>query len=68
MKYFDYKAAAKKAGLSPTQLNRLRGGIRREFPRDNMQFELHVLRTCMAIRDGKVTIQDALRPVAPSGS
>ncbi len=55
MKHFDYKAAAKEAGLNPSQLARLCKAIREEFPHDDMQFELHVLRTCMAIKDGKVS-------------
>ncbi len=66
-KHFDYHAAAREAGVSPSQLDRLCEEIRQEFPNDDMQFELHVLRACMAIKDGKITIQAALAgPAAKS--
>jgi len=35
--------------------------MRREFPKDEMMFELHVLRACLAIRDGHVTIDETLK-------
>ena len=60
MHYFDYGKIAAEAKISARKLARLRSMIRREFPRDEMMFELHMLRTCMAIRDGHVTIEQAL--------
>jgi hypothetical protein len=36
--------------------------VRIEFPTDDMLYELHVLRACMAIRDGYVSLEDALKP------
>lgn len=35
--------------------------IQKEFPKDNMMVELHVLRACLAIRDGHVSVEDAVR-------
>jgi hypothetical protein len=60
MRYFDYGKVADEAGISPRKLTRLEVAVRREFPRDDMMFELHILRVCTAIRDGYVTIDEAL--------
>ncbi len=62
MRYFDYRKVAKEAGIPPDKMAKLISAIRKEFPKDNMMFELHVLRACLAIRDGRVTVEDALRP------
>ena len=35
--------------------------LEKEFPKDNMMVELHVLRACLAIRDGHVSVEDAVR-------
>jgi hypothetical protein len=61
MRYFDYRKVAKEAGIPPDKMAKLISAIRKEFPKDNMMFELHVLRACLAIRDGRVTVEDALR-------
>ena len=61
MRYFDYKKVAKEAGVPPDSMVRLLSVVRQEFPKDEMMFELHVLRACLAIRDGHVSIEEALR-------
>ena len=61
MHYFDFQKVADQAGISTEHLKQLQQTIRREFPRDEMMCELHVLRTCMAIRDGLISLEDALR-------
>ena len=38
--------------------------IRKDFPADDMMYELHVLRACMAVRDGYAKIVDIL-PAKP---
>jgi hypothetical protein len=40
--------------------------VRKEFPTDGMLYELHLLRACMAIRDGYVTLENALKPESDS--
>ena len=60
MHHFDYGKIAAEAKIPARKLTRLRSMIRREFPRDEMMFELHMLRVCTAIRDGHVTIDQAL--------
>lgn len=61
MRYFDYENAAREANVTPEKLEELRRLIRQEFPKDEMMFELHLLRTCMAIKNGVLTLEDALR-------
>jgi hypothetical protein len=63
MNMFDYESMASQAGLSDEQLRELCDAIRREFPNDRMLFELHVLRACMAIRDGRANLCDWLAPL-----
>ena len=60
MQYFDIQRAADEAGIPAEGVGRLQQTIRREFPRDEMMYELHVLRACMAIRDGLITLEQAV--------
>ena len=62
MKYFDYESVARQAGIQADKLASLREILRAEFPRDDMLFELHVLRACMAVRDGLIAEDDLLSP------
>lgn len=68
MRYFDYETIAQEAKVPTDKLNELCTLLRREFPRDDMMYELHLLRACMAIRDGRVTLNEALRPKAAAHS
>ena len=61
MEYFDYESVANEASIPPEKLEAIAAMIRKEFPADAMLFELHVLRACMAIRDGYVTLEDVLK-------
>ena len=60
MSCFDYEEIAREACIPPAKLLELRHLIREEFPRDEMMYELHLLRACMAIRNGIVTLEQAL--------
>ena len=64
MDYFDYESAANEAGLTEDQLAAVKEIVRQEFPTDDMMWELHVLRTCLAIRDGHATLADVTRRLA----
>jgi hypothetical protein len=64
MRYFDYEKVAREAKIPADKLEKLRKVIRAEFPRDEMMYELHLLRACMAIRDGMVSIEEAIKPEA----
>ncbi|MBP7936803.1 MAG: hypothetical protein KA354_19345 [Phycisphaerae bacterium] len=60
MEYFDYESAAREAGISADLLTRVVAAMRIEFPHDLMMLELHVLRACMAVRDGQATVDQIL--------
>lgn len=61
MRYFNYAAVARQAKIPARDLARLRAMVRREFPRDQMLFELHMLRICASIREGRLTAAEALQ-------
>ncbi|MBZ5542569.1 MAG: hypothetical protein LAO07_02680 [Acidobacteriia bacterium] len=61
MRFFDCEKVASEANMPPDKLDKLRQLIRQEFPHDEMMFELHLLRACMAIRNGILTVDQALR-------
>ncbi len=61
MRYFDYEKMAKDAGIPTENLAALGEIVRREFPWDDMMFELHLLRACMAVRNGYATVEEVLR-------
>ncbi len=60
MDYFDYEGVAREARIPPDKLRLLCDLIRKDFPDDQMMYELHVLRACMSIRDGRLSIDQAL--------
>jgi mRNA-degrading endonuclease YafQ of YafQ-DinJ toxin-antitoxin module len=66
MKYFDYQSVAREAKIPDQKLEKLVNLIRQEFPNDPMMAELHALRACLAIRDGHIQIDDALKLQAES--
>lgn len=59
--FFDYTHLAQEAGVSDADLARLKQAIRADYPGDDMLYELRLLRTCRAIRDGHSTVAEALR-------
>jgi hypothetical protein len=56
MDCFDYEAAAREAGLSDQELRQVCVLVRDEFPHDDMLFELHVMRICLAIKEGRTSV------------
>lgn len=64
MKYFDYETVAREAKIPSEKMKRLVQMMQEEFPNDSLMCELHVLRACMAIRDGQINIEDALETKA----
>ncbi len=61
MKYFDYRSVAREAKIPDEKLRKLVDLVRQEFPHDPMMAELHTLRACLAVRDGHIQIDDALK-------
>jgi hypothetical protein len=62
MNYFDYEKTAREAHIAPERLEELRDRVQHDFPGDEMMCELHLLRLCMAIQDGALSLDEALRP------
>lgn len=58
--YFDYISVAKKCDISEDTLKKLEDIERKEFPRDQMMFELHMLRMLKAIDRGSVKPEEIL--------
>ena len=62
--YFDYLSVARECRLTPEQVAALETVERREFPDDQMMFELHVLRIMEQIRAGRLKLTDVLPPTS----
>ena len=60
MRYFDYETIARQAGIPADKLARLAKSFAEEERNDPMLAELHTMRACMAIKDGRLTIEEAL--------
>ncbi len=60
--FFDYETTAANAGISSADLDALRARVRDDSPGDTMLFELRLLRTCDAIKEGWCTVAEALEP------
>ena len=60
MRYFDYETIARQAGIPEDKLERLAKSLTEEEPNDPMLAELHTMRACMAIKEGRLTIEEAL--------
>lgn len=60
MEIFDLEEAKKKSGLSAQEIAQLEGRVKQEFEGDEMMFELHLVRTLKALKEGWVTLEDAL--------
>src|ERR1700760_222940 len=56
--HFDYRPAAQRAGLSVAQLAQIIRVFEADYPADLMLRELHILRACNALADGRATIND----------
>jgi len=62
---FAWEDVAAEAGITAEELAEIERLVREEFPHDEMLYELHVLRACMAVRDGHCTVDDIIRPREP---
>jgi mRNA-degrading endonuclease YafQ of YafQ-DinJ toxin-antitoxin module len=67
MKYFDFRSVAREAKIPDEKVRKFVNLLPQEFPHDPMMAELHALRACLAIRDGHIQIDDALKNQAREG-
>ena len=58
--YFDYLTVARECRLTAGQVATLEAVERREFPDEQMMFELHMLRVIEQIRAGRLKLEDVL--------
>ncbi|MBM3473188.1 MAG: hypothetical protein FJX75_07980 [Armatimonadetes bacterium] len=63
---FAWEDVASEAGITPEQLAGIERLVREEFPHDDMLYELHVLRACMAVKDGYCTVEQILQQQEPA--
>lgn len=61
VEYFDYMKVAKRCKIPEEVLKELEELERKEFPRDQMMFELHMLRMLRSIEQGIVKPDEILR-------
>lgn len=57
---FNLIEMKKKSGLNDRELERLERETRAEFPRDEMLFELHMVRALDALQNGWISKQELL--------
>jgi len=60
MLYFNFEEVALEAGIPDDKLEELCQVIRQALPKMIMMYELHVLRACMAIKNGYIKIDDVI--------
>ncbi len=60
MQVFNFEEAKRQSGLSAPELAQLEERVRREFESDEMIFELHLIRVLKALKEGWVTLEEAL--------
>ena len=60
MRYFDFEKVAHEARIPSDKLAAISRSVRQDFPHDDMMHELHLLRACLAVRDGHATLEEVL--------
>ncbi len=66
--YFSYPQAATEAGINAEQLTVIEKMFRMDYPEDDMLFELHMLRVCHAVKDGRASLDVILREAREHGA
>lgn len=62
MRYFDYEQVAAEARIPPDKLAAICEMLRREYPEDDVLYELHVLRACNSVKEGRISLAQLLKP------
>lgn len=60
MGIFNLEEVKRESGLSAPEFTQLEEKVRREFEGDEMMFELHLSRALKALKEGWVTLEEAL--------
>jgi hypothetical protein len=56
---YDVEAAFKKSGLSKAEIQRIKRQVRKDFPNDDMMYELHIIRILNAMKKGYWKLDDS---------
>lgn len=56
---YDVETAFKKSGLSKAEIQRIKHQVRKDFPNDDMMYELHIIRILNAMRKGYWKFDDS---------
>ena len=56
---YDVENAFKNAGLSPAEIQRIKRQVRKDFPNDDMMYELHIIRILNAMKKGYWKVGDS---------
>jgi len=56
---YDVEAAFKKSGLSRAEIQRIKRQVRKDFPDDDMMYELHIIRILNAMKRGYWKVGDS---------
>ena len=57
---FDYESLEKQLNLPEETVKRIRKVVRKEFPEDDMMYELHLVRIYNSLKNRRITIEDIL--------
>ena len=66
--YLSYRQPATEAGINAEQLAMIEKMFRMDYPDDDMLFELHMLRVCQAVKDGRASLDVILREAREHGA
>jgi hypothetical protein len=56
---YDVETAFKKSGLSPAVIQKIKLQVRKDFPNDDMMYELHIIRILNAMKKGYWKVGDS---------
>lgn len=56
----DIERILRKKGLTQQQIDLLKAEVRREFPNDDMMYELHLIRLVHSLMEGYCNLKDLL--------
>jgi hypothetical protein len=58
---FELEKIKRESKLAPDDIARIEVKVKEELPEDELMFELHFLRVLKAIKEGWVTLEEAVR-------
>ncbi len=56
---FDIETAFRRSGLSVKEIEKIKRQVSRDFPNDDMMYELHIIRILNAMKNGYWKLDDS---------